>query len=98
MKKVLKKIASSIGSFLKRVTQPIRSTSVWKWLRKHILKSPFKGYFVSSFKELKKVTWPDRKTSVKLTLIVIAFSFAFAMFTAALDVGFERLAKELFLN
>ena len=65
---------------------------------KKILRSPFRGYFVGAWRELKEVTWPDRKTTWKFTLIVIMFSVIFSAFTAGLDVGFEKLAKQIFLK
>lgn len=87
-----------IGRLFKKVTAPITRTKLWKKARRTFLKSPFKGYFRDSFKELKHVTWPDTKTSLKLTAVVIAFSVVFALFTTALDAGFDRLAKAIFLN
>ncbi len=98
MGKRLKKVGSKIGGFFSKITAPVRGTKVWKFLRRTILRSPFKGYFVSSFRELKMVSWPDRKTSWKLTFTVIIFSAIFGVFTTALDFGFERLAKEIFLK
>lgn len=95
---VMKRAFGSIGRFKNKVTMPVRKTGAWKWLRKYILRSPFNGYFVDSFRELKKVTWPDRKTAWRLTLVVIVFSVAFSIFTTLLDVGFEKLAKQIFLN
>lgn len=98
MKKRIGGLVSKIGSFFKKITQPIRNTKVWKFLRRKVLRSPFRGYFVASWRELKKVKWPDRKTATKLTLIVITFSLIFTVFTTIIDLGFERLARELFLN
>lgn len=102
MKKRIKstflKIFAKIKTFFAKVTAPIRRTRVWKFLRKHILRSPFRGYFVNSWREVRKVKWPDRKTSWKLTFTVVAFSLIFALFTAAIDIGFEKLAKQIFLK
>jgi len=98
MGKRVKKVGSKIGGGLARVTAPVRNSKVWKFLRRTILRSPFRGYFVSSFKELRKVEWPDRKTSWKLTLTVILFSTVFAVLTTSLDYGFEKLAKQIFLK
>ena len=92
------RVFTPISQTLTRITKPVRNNKVWKFLRKWILRSPFKGYFVNSFRELKYVEWPDRKTSLKLTLTVILFSAFFSAFTTALDFGFERLAKQLFLK
>lgn len=88
----------AVGKFAKKVTQPVRENKVWRKLRATVLRSPFRGYFVDSFRELKKVEWPDRKTSWKLTGVVIVFSLVFSVFTALLDLGFEKLAKQIFLK
>lgn len=100
--KKVRKIASvpfrAVERLFKTVSSPIRNNKTWKRARKSFLKSPFKGYFKDSFQELKKVTWPDRKTSLRLTGIVIIFSVVFAVITTLLDIGFDRLAKEIFLN
>jgi len=98
MGKRVKKVGSKVKSGLKKVTRPVRETRVWKFLRRTILRSPFRGYFVQSWRELKKVTWPDRKTSWKLTFTVILFSAVFAIITTSLDFGFDKLAKQIFLK
>lgn len=91
-------IFAKINAFFAKVTAPIRNTRVWKFLRKYILRSPFRGYFINSWREVRKVQWPSRKTAWKLTFVVVAFSLVFALFTAAIDIGFEKLAKQIFLK
>ncbi|MFO0971477.1 MAG: preprotein translocase subunit SecE [Candidatus Saccharimonadales bacterium] len=98
MGKRIKKIRKSIADFFKKITAPIRNSKVWKFLRRTILRSPFRGYFISSWRELRQVTWPSRRTAWKLTLTVFLFSALFAAFTSGLDYGFEKLAKEIFLK
>ena len=88
----------AIGRLLSRVTAPVRANKTWQKARRTFLKSPFKGYFAESWQELKKVEWPDRATSWKLTLTVIVFSVAFSVFTTVIDVGFEKIAKKIFLK
>lgn len=97
-KSLIKAPFVSIFKFLKKLTAPIRSNKAYKTARKSFLKSPFKGYFKESYAELKHVEWPDWKTSWKLTGTVIVFSVAFAVLTTFLDIGFEKLAKKIFLN
>jgi preprotein translocase SecE subunit len=92
------RIFRPIGGFFVKITAPIRNNTAWKFLRRTVLRSPFRGYIVNSFKELKHVVWPDRKTSLKLTFTVIVFSAIFAAFTTTLDYGFEELAKRIFLR
>lgn len=41
--------------------------------------------------EMAKVTWPDRKTTIKFTLIVIGMSLAVALFLGGLDFLFSSL-------
>ncbi len=98
MGKRIRKVSSKIGEFLGNITLPARKTKVWRFLRRTILRSPFKGYFVNSWKELRLVEWPNRKTAWKLTFTVVVFSVIFAVLTTSLDYGFERLAKQIFLQ
>lgn len=98
MGKRLRKVSSKIGSFFSKLTAPVRNSRIWKFLRRTVLRSPFKGYFKNSWKELREVQWPDRRTSWKLTFTVIVFSVVFAVITTSLDYGFERIAKQIFLK
>lgn len=98
VKKVLKTPFVFIFNLLKKVTAPVRQNKQYRRARKTFLKSPFRGYFKESYAELKLVQWPDWKTSWKLTGTVIVFSVTFAVFTTFLDIGFEKLAKKIFLN
>ena len=94
----LKKVGSRIGEFFKKLTAPIRRNRGWKFLRRTVIRSPFRGYFLNSWRELRQVTWPSRGTAWKLTVIVILFSTIFAALTSGLDVGFEKIAREIFLK
>lgn len=76
---------NKIGRFLSR---PVRGP---KPLR------IFAAYVRESRHEVKKVTWPTRKESLRLTLAVIVFSMIFAGYTTVLDLGFEKLVETLFL-
>jgi preprotein translocase subunit SecE len=44
-------------------------------------------YFKESYDELKKVSWPSRKDTVRDTLVVIGVSLAVAAFLGLLDLG-----------
>jgi preprotein translocase subunit SecE len=48
-------------------------------------------YLNESWAELKKVTWPTRETVIRLTLLVIAVSFAVGAYIAVLDRLFNTL-------
>lgn len=46
--------------------------------------------------ELKKVTWPTREETIKLTLVVIALSVLVGAFIGALDIIFLKITTLLF--
>ena len=45
--------------------------------------------------ELKKVSWPSRQETIKLTSVVILISVVLAVFLGLLDFGFIRLLNRL---
>jgi preprotein translocase subunit SecE len=46
--------------------------------------------------ELKKVTWPTRKETIKLTMVVITVSAGVGLFVGGLDILLVNLSKMLF--
>lgn len=46
--------------------------------------------------ELKKVTWPTRQETIKLTLVVIVLSFLVGAFIGILDITFLKITSLLF--
>ncbi len=52
-------------------------------------------YFVDSFHEIKKVSWPTKNQTKNYTLIVIGLTLAMAIFLGALDLGLSRLLEFL---
>ncbi|MBI5613586.1 preprotein translocase subunit SecE [Candidatus Gottesmanbacteria bacterium] len=46
--------------------------------------------------ELKKVTWPTREETVKLTIVVIAVSIIVGIFIGIVDASFLKLTSVLF--
>lgn len=55
------------------------------------------SYFKYSWRELKKVNWPKRKETWKLTFAVIIFTVIFSFLLTLLDAGFELIAERIFL-
>ena len=55
-------------------------------------------YFRSSWKELRQVTWPSFRASVRLTFAVIAFAIALGVVVTLLDFGLNKLFKEVLLK
>lgn len=46
--------------------------------------------------ELKKVTWPTRAETIKLTAVVIAISVIVGLFIGGLDIVFLRITSLIF--
>jgi len=53
-------------------------------------------FFKEVVAELKKVTWPTREETVKLTAVVLVISVVVAAFIGGLDIIFLRLNALLF--
>lgn len=56
------------------------------------------SYLRSSWKELKLVTWPNRKQSRQLTLAVLIFAVAFGAVVALVDYGLDRVFRNILLK
>lgn len=48
-----------------------------------------KNYFVGSYAEMKKVTWPTKQQTINYSVLVIGLSLGMAIFFAALDFIFS---------
>jgi preprotein translocase subunit SecE len=48
-----------------------------------------KNYFISSYAEMKKVSWPTKKQTINYSLLVIGLSVGMAVFFAVLDYVFN---------
>jgi preprotein translocase SecE subunit len=73
-----------IGRFLVKLAKPLR----------YIIPP----YFRNSWRELKLVTWPNRRETFRLTGAVIAFSIVFGGVVAAVDYGLDKLFREVLLK
>ena len=51
--------------------------------------SSIKNYFLGSYAEMKKVTWPTKQQTINYSLLVIGLSVGLAIFFAALDYIFN---------
>lgn len=97
-----KKANSKKKPFLKREYHlPLPDNKVGE-----VLAKPVKGpkpwqrlvaYIRESRNELKKVTWPSRRESIRLTIAVFVFTALFAAYTSVVDLGFEQVVERLFL-
>jgi len=55
-------------------------------------------YFKESWQELGKISWPNRKQTIRLTIGVIVFSILLAIFMGLVDLGFSALVKKLIIK
>ncbi|MDH7475889.1 MAG: preprotein translocase subunit SecE [Microgenomates group bacterium] len=55
------------------------------------------GFVAETIEELKKVSWPSRKETIRLTMIVIAISLIIGFYVGIIDVllakGLELISK-----
>ncbi len=58
-------------------------------------KNGLTAYFVNSFQELRKVTWPTKNQAIKLTGIVLGFCLASALLIGIVDALFNYGYKYL---
>jgi preprotein translocase SecE subunit len=72
--------------------RPFRFVGKWIGL---ILVPP---YVRNSFRELKKVTWPNWRETWRLTFAVLIFSIVFGAVIAGIDYGLDKLFKEVLLK
>jgi len=56
------------------------------------------NYFINSWRELRRVIWPSRKETWRLTLAVFIFSIVFGALVAGVDKGLDEIFKKLVLK
>lgn len=55
-------------------------------------------YIRNSWRELRRVSWPNRRQTFALVWAVIVFSIVFGLLIAAVDYGLDKLFKELIVK
>jgi preprotein translocase SecE subunit len=87
-KKSDKKSSNRVWAFVKRVFRPLKRPLKWLVPR----------YFVNSWREVRKVTWPNRKETWRLTLAVFVFAIVFGALVAIVDKGLDEFFKKVILK
>lgn len=59
---------------------------------------PIRDYMRETLGELRKVHWPTRPEARNLTTVVLAVTFAMAVFLGLFDFLFGRLVEEILLS
>mgnify|MGYP000016316667 CR=1 FL=1 len=57
-----------------------------------------KNYFVGSFQEMKKVTWPTKSQTINYSVLVIGLTVGMALLLGVLDYIFNYAITKLFLR
>ena len=97
----LKKILKAPFRALRRFGQALAGFPAFKPLRKPLRilgLIVFPVYFRNSWRELKLVTWPSFKQSLKLTWAVLLFAIVFGTSVALVDYGLNAVFKRLLLK
>lgn len=55
-------------------------------------------YFRDIRSEFSQITWPDRRTAIRLAIVVIIFSAVFAAFLGGVDYLFGEGVRKLILS
>lgn len=55
-------------------------------------------YFRNSWRELRQVTWPNMRESTRLTIAVILFAIIFGAIVTVLDIGLDKIFKEVLIK
>jgi preprotein translocase SecE subunit len=78
------------------VLQPFKTRPV-RFVGRILAKVLLINYFLGSWEELRKVTWPNRKNTIRLTLAVFAFAIVFGIVIAVVDFGLDKLFRKILL-
>lgn len=84
-----------LWQLIKRVLRPLAPigrpiAKVLRWI------AP--TYFLNSWRELRQVTWPNRRETWRLTAAVFVFAIVFGAAIAVVDLGLDKLFKEVVLR
>lgn len=55
-------------------------------------------FFKEAWAEIKLVTWPNRRETYRLTVAVFVFALVFGVLVALLDVGLDKVFKEVIIK
>lgn len=89
----VKKAAKPFSFFLKPFkTKPVR------FIGRILAKVFFINYFRSSWQELRQVTWPTRRETIKLTIAVFLFATVFGLAVALIDFVLDKIFKQILLS
>lgn len=101
---VFKRIRNTIGRFFSRLFHigrkevyiPMPDNKIGNFMNKR--RSFVPKYFIESWAEVKKVTWPNRKETWQLTFAVFMFAGIFGLLITVVDYGLDKVFKAVLLK
>ncbi len=94
---VFRLVLKYIAAPFRFIGRPLKKLGRFKFFRVIglILVPP---YFRNSWKELRQVTWPNRRETWQLTMAVMIFAIIFGVMIALVDYGLDKLFKQVLLK
>lgn len=83
-----KKVRAKVGSPLYKVFGFLRK--VLSWI------TP--GFLKGSFHEIRQVSWPNRRETIRLTWAVFVFAIVFSIIIAGLDLVLDKIFRSIILG
>ena len=102
--KRLRSGASKLGGKAKRAASlgareyhlPLPDNRIGRILKKRVRLTP--KFLSASWAEIRQVKWPNRRETTRLTIAELIFSIIFGVSVALLDVGLDKLFKEVIIK
>lgn len=94
----IRRVGTKVASPLKRVGK-LRKKRERKGIRifgRRIRLFP--AFIGNAWREIRQVTWPNRRETTRLTIAVFIFALIFALFVGLLDYGLDKLFKEVIIK
>lgn len=89
-------VSKVIGVAKKEYYLPLPDNKAGRFLNKRRRLIP--RFFIESFRELRQVQWPNKRTTLHLSTAVFLFAFFFGLLIALADYGLDKLFKALIIK
>ena len=100
VRRTVKKAAAPIKTIKKLHAKeyhlPLPENKLGRLLSKRV--KLFPRFVVEAFKEVKQVTWPNRRDTISLTFAVFIFAVAFAIIVGLLDFGLSKAFEKFIVK
>jgi preprotein translocase SecE subunit len=102
--KRIRKTASTLTTPLKKASSkgkkeyhlPLPDNKVGRILSRRVRFVP--SFIKNAWNEIRLVTWPNRRDTLRLTMAVFIFAIVFAVIVGLLDYALDKLFKEVLLD